>query len=399
MRQWALEDGKDKKGPSREASDKRMKVLPCSRMRGKMNEEIYYYWLSNIPGIGRETMKKLLTVTALGNLYEKGAKEDHPLSPRQRQSLEEHRRSRNPEAEWKKLQNRGIRFLCPVSRDYPKKLKNIPDPPLTLYEKGRFDCMDRPAVAIVGARSCSAYGSLAAKELGRALAAEGIVVISGMARGIDGISQWAALEQGGISIGVLGSGVEVCYPKENRRLYERLGEKGCLLSESPPYTGPKAGLFPLRNRLISGLADVLVVIEAKEKSGTLITVDMALEQGKEVYAMPGRITDSLSCGCNKLIRQGAGVLLSPREFAQEMGEMLLGKKRREILHQENRQKLTPDEKTIYTLLEPLPLSVETLWQKGRQQNPSLTLAQVMQGLLILVMKGMAATYENCFFVK
>lgn len=362
-------------------------------------KEPYYHWLNMVPGIGRQTMKKVLENTSPEKLYWDGPEEACPLSKAQRTALEDYRRKVDPHREWERLQNREIWFLCPESRDYPEKMKQIPDPPLTLYGRGEKKWMNRPSVAVVGARTCSAYGSLAAKEVGSRLAEEGIVVISGMARGIDGISQWAALERGGGSIGILGSGVDVCYPQENRNLYDRLSREGCLLSESLPATEPRAGLFPLRNRLISGLADVLLVIEAKEKSGTLITVDMALEQGKEVYAMPGRITDRLSLGCNRLIRQGAGVCLSPREFAQEMGEMLMGKEERKSLWEERQEELTEQERGLYLLLEPLPMTVEAIWQKGIRGNPSLTLSQVMEGLLTLVMKGAAMTHEHYFYRK
>lgn len=360
-----------------------------------MQKELYYYWLDNVPGIGRATMRRLMEVMSPKELYEQGAKDPKlPLMEKQRNSIEQHRLKWELEKEWEKLQRKGIRFFCIHSRDYPKKLKAIPDPPMVLYQKGQTKHLYQPGIAVVGARNCSAYGALAAKELGRALAGQGLVVISGMARGIDGISQWAALEQGGASVGVLGSGVEVCYPKENRPLYERLQESGCLISENPPYTRPQAGLFPMRNRLISGLAEILVVIEAKEKSGTLITVDMALEQGKEVYAMPGRITEGLSRGCNLLIKQGAGILLSPREFAEEMGKLLMGQK--PIIEKEL-PFLTPEEKELFNLLEPLPLSVEAIWQKGRGLNPALSLSQVMEGLLMLVMKGQACTHEQYFY--
>ena len=361
-----------------------------------MQEELYYYWLDNVPGIGRLTARRLLELTTPRQLFREGAKrEGLPLTQKQLQLLEEHRRRWNLEKEWQDLQRKGIHFFCISSSNYPPKLKKIPDPPIVLYQKGKAEYMNRPAVAIVGARDCSAYGGLAAKELGRELAAQGIVVISGMARGIDSISQWAALKQGGGSVGVLGSGVEVCYPKENRPLYEHLQNEGCLLSENPPYTRPHAGLFPLRNRLISGLADALVVIEAKEKSGTFITVDMALEQGKEVYAMPGRITDTLSRGCNSLIKQGAAILLSPKEFAADMARLFWGKENR--AKAEDLPFLTPQENVLYGLLEPLPLSVEDIWQKGKKENPGLTLSQVMEGLLMLVMKGRARTHEQYFY--
>ncbi|MGN1313460.1 MAG: DNA-processing protein DprA [Lachnospiraceae bacterium] len=362
-----------------------------------MEKEFYYYWLANVPGIGRMTMKKLLEVTTPEKLYKNGFKGmEEILKKSQLEAWEKYAQTSIFRQEWKKLQEEGIQFLCPESEAYPKKLGQIPDPPLTLYKKGRMESMEVPSVAVVGARNCSAYGSLAAKELGRELAGQGITVISGMARGIDGISQWSALEADGESIGVLGSGVGVCYPKENRPLYERLQKQGCILSENPPHTAPRPGLFPLRNRLISGLADALVVVEAGEKSGTLITVDMALEQGKEIYAMPGRITDKLSGGCNRLIGQGAEILLSPREFARQMAERL-GTRRKEEREQKGESVMTMREESIFAVLEPLPMSVEEIWQRGREKNPGLTLAQVMEDLLALVMKGRVRTHEQYFY--
>lgn len=364
-----------------------------------MEKEAYYYWLDTVPGIGRLTMKRILEAAEPEEVYRHGVKPvEALLKEKQKNAIEEHRRKKNPEKEWMALKEKGIHFVCMHSGDYPKKLRGIPDSPQVLYSKGKAEYLDLPSVAVVGARNCSAYGALAAKELGRELAERGIMVISGMARGIDGISQWAALEEGGTSVGVLGSGVEVCYPQENRLLYERLQKEGCILSESPPFTRPQAGLFPLRNRLISGLADAVVVVEAKEKSGTLITVDMALEQGKEVYAMPGRITDSLSTGCNHLIRQGAGILLSPREFAGEIA-VRLGVDKKDRKSKKEGTKMTPEEKRLYQLLEPLPMSVEDIWRKGKENDPGLTLAQVMEGLLELVMAGWACTHEQYFYRK
>ena len=141
-------------------------------------------------------------------------------------------------------------------------------------------------------------------------------MVSGMARGIDGIAQKAALEAGGASFAVLGCGVDICYPEENRELYDRLLQEGGILSEYPPGMPPEPKLFPPRNRIISGLSDLVLVIEARKKSGTLITVDMALEQGREVYALPGRVSDKLSDGCNRLIRQGAGVATCPEDILE-----------------------------------------------------------------------------------
>ena len=220
--------------------------------------------------------------------------------------------------EMKTLGEAGIRVVERGEREYPARLLEIPDPPERLYVIGRLPEENVPSVAIIGARECSEYGSYVAARLGECMGRNGIQVVSGMARGIDGIGQSAALDAGGSSFAVLGSGVDVCYPVGNRRLYERLRGQGGILSEYPPGTPALSRNFPPRNRIVSGLADAVVVVEAREKSGTLITVDMALEQGKEVYAVPGRVTDALSCGCNRLVKLGAAVLLDPEELAEEL---------------------------------------------------------------------------------
>lgn len=214
-----------------------------------------------------------------------------------------------------------ISFVTPFDRIYPERLKGIPDAPAGLYMLGRLPAEPDIAVAVIGARDCSDYGRYVAEKLGTFLGERGVTVVSGMARGIDGISQWAALEAGGSSIGVLGCGVDICYPAKNRKLYDRLLEQGAVLSEYPPGTPPRPMNFPARNRIVSGLVDGVVVVEARDKSGTLITVDMALEQGREVFVVPGRITDGLSTGCNKLIKQGAGILISPEELLEELREL------------------------------------------------------------------------------
>lgn len=358
----------------------------------------YFYWLNNVPGIGKETRKKLLEIVAPGELYEGSLdKVKNVLNKNQRYHLEESKQKWHLEEEWKRLQERKIRFSYYGSKNYPKKLMKIPDPPFCLYQKGEEECFYKPAVAVVGARNCSAYGGLAAKELGKELATMGIVVISGMARGIDGVCQWSALEHGGKSIGVLGSGVEVCYPRENRLLYERLQRQGCLISENPPFTQPKAGLFPMRNRLISGLADVLVVVEAREKSGTLITVDMALEQGKEVYAFPGRITDRESIGCNRLIKQGAGMILSPKEFVEEICPLLQVEYQRDKKRIEEFHNLTEEEKNILAVMEIEPIGIDDIYEKIRKKMPQITLGKTMEILLVLRLKHLIKEYDGAYF--
>ena len=218
-----------------------------------------------------------------------------------------------------------ISFVSFFEESYPRRLKEIPDAPLGIWYIGNLPQSNTPSVAVIGARQCSAYGEHIARTLGEYLGKMGVNVISGMAIGIDGISQSAALQSGGSSYAVLGCGADICYPASNRGLYEKLPEKGGIISSYAPGEPALPANFPPRNRIVSGLSDAVVVIEARQRSGTLITVDMALEQGREVFAVPGRITDRLSDGCNALIGQGANVILSPEIFIGELQEICAAK--------------------------------------------------------------------------
>jgi DNA processing protein len=216
----------------------------------------------------------------------------------------------------------GQIVLVPTDAQFPPALRVIPDPPPVLFTLGHLVAFERPAVAIVGSRDHSNYGADVARSLGRFAANAGIAVVSGMARGLDAMAQGAAIEVGGVSIGVLGTGADQVYPAENRVLFDRIREHGLLVSEYPPGTRPGMGTFPQRNRIISGLAQALVVVEATEGSGTLITVTCALEQGREVLAVPGPITSSTSRGTNRLIRDGATPLLCAEDLLAAFGAIV-----------------------------------------------------------------------------
>ena len=198
----------------------------------------------------------------------------------------------------------GASSVTLKDENYPKRLRYIQNRPYALIYYGDLPVSDR-SVSIIGSRSCSEYGRFMAEELASDISTKGIDVISGMAYGIDGIAQAAALKSGGNTYGVLGCGVNICYPRANKSLYEMLKKRGGLISEYAISSPAKPDNFPYRNRIISGLSDIVIVVEAKIKSGTFITVDYALSEGKEVMVVPGRVTDSLSVGCNALILQGA----------------------------------------------------------------------------------------------
>ncbi len=228
-------------------------------------------------------------------------------------------RGQSPREKLQVMEDKGIRYVWMGEAEYPARLLSIEDPPFGLYVKGRLPKAECAAVGIVGTRMASPYGREQARIFAAELAREGVQIISGMARGVDGVAGRGALDTSDNSYAVLGGGVDICYPRENKDLYEALTDRGGLLSEYRPGLAPQSNFFPSRNRIISGLSDIILVIEAREQSGTLITVDRALEQGKDVWALPGRRTDRNSTGCNRLIRQGAGIALSPELILEALG--------------------------------------------------------------------------------
>ncbi|PYP13942.1 MAG: DNA-protecting protein DprA [Gemmatimonadetes bacterium] len=217
------------------------------------------------------------------------------------------------------LDRLGATVLLPDDPRFPQTLGDIPEPPAFLYAWGNVGLLARPAAGVVGSRNHSTYGATAARILAEGVARAGVVIVSGMARGIDAIAHAAALDAGGASLGVLGNGFGVVYPAANRSLYDRMIAHGCLVTELPPGERPHAHTFPRRNRLISGLAGVTVVVEAAPGSGALITADCALDQGRGVLAVPGPITSPTSLGCNRLIQQGAKPALCAADILEELG--------------------------------------------------------------------------------
>ncbi len=213
----------------------------------------------------------------------------------------------------------GIRILTLDSPYYPQKLKEIPDPPCVLYVRSRerINLNDKICIGMVGNRKMSEYGRFAATEIAADLAKAGIVVVSGMARGIDGASHSGALSLGGVTVAVLGCGADIVYPPEHDKMMRAIIETGMVITEYPPGAPPISSHFPLRNRIISGLCDGVVVVEAPKKSGSLITADYALKQNRDVFAVPGDITKRRSLGCNKLIHQGAILVNSAEDVLRE----------------------------------------------------------------------------------
>lgn len=275
----------------------------------KINEGKMF--LTIIESIGYKAVRKLIErYESFENIF--GLKDEEIcaldiLTEKQSLDFVGQRRKWNLDRYLEILNKNKIKVVTIYDDNYPKKLLNIPDPPFQLFYKGELPDERIPSVSIIGARSCSEYGKKCAKYFAGNLARSNVQIISGLASGIDGISQNEAVESGGKSYGILGCGVDVCYPMSNWEIYDKVSQRGGLISEFSPGAKPLAVHFPVRNRIISGLSDVVLVIEAKEKSGTAITVNMALEQGREVFAVPGRINDRLSDGCNRMIAEGAGI--------------------------------------------------------------------------------------------
>lgn len=219
------------------------------------------------------------------------------------------------------LEAKGIRFLGRSTSDFPPLLRAIHDPPVGLFLRGHGEAelLHQPSIAVVGARSCSPYGAQTARMLGRELAAAGLVVVSGLARGIDGAAHRGALEAGGLTVAVLGCGVDRDYPASHRELARGIAGRGLIVAEYAPGVEPAPWRFPARNRIIAGLSAATIVVEARERSGALITADLALEEGREVFAVPGEITSSLSRGTNAMLRSGATPLTSPADVLEALG--------------------------------------------------------------------------------
>ena len=272
----------------------------------------YWVWLTTLPGLGQRTKLQLLEHFA--------SPEEIYFAPEEELLLAEGVTKAQCTLLADKSLDRAEKVLEDCAKDgqflltmddaaYPARLRNIYDPPLLLYGKGSLPLFDEEvAVTVVGTRSCTPYGVKAASELGYELAKQGALLVSGMAKGIDGEALRGALRAGGFTAAVLGGGADVVYPATNRRLYEDIAATGVILSEYPPGTEPRGEHFPVRNRLLSALSVATLVVEAPERSGALITAATALEQGREVFAVPGPFDAPMSRGCNGLIREGAGLV-------------------------------------------------------------------------------------------
>ncbi len=291
-------------------------------LRNAEEEMPYFYFICASLAIGAKTYTKMQSIFGSPReFYEAGFSKWESsglFTKKQLESLHGHYTNTDPKRSYENMKQKNIRLIPIEAPEFPERLRNIPEPPKGLFVKGKLPDCRAPLVSVIGARECSLYGTEVARKLGEALAYAKIPLVSGMARGIDSLSQIAAVNVGGYSLAVLGGGVDIVYPRESINLYRMLESRGAIVSEYPPGQSPEPQFFALRNRLISGLSDAICVVEARLKSGTMITVDAALEQGREVYVVPGRLSDMASRGCHELIKQGAGIITDIDEFVEDI---------------------------------------------------------------------------------
>jgi len=349
-------------------------------------EELHWIGLKAIPGIGNVTFRRLLerfeTPDAVLSAPANALAQVRGVTPAILEAIAGASWRAFAEAECFRLATSGARLVTFTSTDYPKSLFEIPDPPPFLYVRGELRCHET-AVAIVGSRRATAYGLQTTARLAESLAAQGVTVISGMARGVDTAAHKGALAANGRTIGVLGCGIDQVYPPENRKLFQEMAERGGLVSEFPLGTLPLAENFPRRNRIISGLSRGVLVVEAAEKSGSLITAQYALEQGRDVFAVPGNISFATSRGSNRLIKQGAKLVDCVEDILEELPGFA------EMPESAGQQppalrsfSLTPKEAAIYEVLARSPLHIDDIIAQTE-----LTAAEVSSMLLHLELKG------------
>jgi len=357
-----------------------------------MEEAGYWLAFSYVRGIGAVRFRKLLSFFGdLSRAWQAGPAEllSAGLSEKNVAEILEKRKTLDPLELPEQLKAKGIAFLTWQDSEYPRYLKEIAQPPPVLFYKGSITSADDLAVAIVGTRKVTAYGKQITRDTAEYLAHNGVTVVSGLARGVDGLAHHAALEAGGRTIAVLGSGVDVIYPPEHRRLAEQIQKQGAIVSDYAPGTKPDGINFPPRNRIISGLSRATIVIEAGEKSGALITAKFAVEQNREVFAVPGSVLSPMSRGTNGLIGVGAMPMTNPKSVLETLRieEGCKAPKPQE-------QALSDMERTVLRILGQDALHIDEICVRMDMSVEKLTVTLTMMELRGLVVREQGMTYRK-----
>ena len=365
-----------------------------------LTERECWFWLCSRPYLGVKSIDKLLGYFGTaGNIYYgrngqysqvKGLKST-VLKQLQKAGEKDEEQIRKS---MERLGALGGRFVCRADRDYPERLRHIYDAPAGLFYCGELPEPRRPMIGIVGARSASSYGLAAAEYFASVLSGMGFGIVSGLARGIDGAAHQGALRQRapeGKTWGILGCGLNICYPQEHFKIFRQMKKRGGIISEYPLDSVPEAWHFPMRNRIISGLADGILIIEARERSGALITADMGLEQGKNIYALPGPFNSALSAGCHHLIQSGAKLVFRPEDISEDYVEMMGGMP---VASEDLKLPLDNSEQLVYASLRLNPKDVNTISAEcGRP------LAESLHILLNLELKGMVRQMGKNLYIQ
>lgn len=352
-----------------------------------LTEKECWFWLCTRPWLGIRSIEKLLGYFKTAKNIYYGRNSQYIQVPGVKEKLREklldpkEKDEEDLKGKICRLEQLGGKFVCRIDREYPEKLRHIYDAPAGLFYYGRLPDLGKPLIAIVGAREASGYGLSAARYFARKLSEMGIGIISGLARGVDGEAHWGALSGDGMAAtwGILGCGLNICYPKENYPLFEQMKTRGGILSEYFLDSKPEAWHFPMRNRIISGLADGVFVVEARERSGSLITAEAGLEQGKNIYALPGRFNDSLSEGCHQLIQSGAKLVFRPEDIAEDY---VISRNYQRSVAEKTKLSLDNSEQLVYSSLSLNPKDVDRISAECR-----LSPAETWQILLKLELEG------------
>lgn len=357
-----------------------------------MDNILYYYWLSTVEGLGSKKIENIIqyfgspqnAYYAAPELY----RHIDGISFKIADRIIERREKSKLKSELASIYKKGIKVISFDDEMYPKRLKEIYDPPYILYVKGTIK-NNVKNIGIVGARNCTPYGRMVSRTISKELARYDIGIISGMARGIDTEAHKGALDCLGYTCAVLGCGLDIAYPPENNKLMQKIEDSGAVISEYPLGTLPSAFNFPKRNRIISGMSDIIIIVEAGEKSGALITTDLALEQGRDVYAVPGNILSKASKGTNNLIKEGAQPLLDIEDILNDLG---IDKKTESTA--ENNVILEEKEKQLSDIISDCPIYIDDLIKKV-----SFRVGEINALLTTLELKGVIRILPGRYIVK
>jgi DNA protecting protein DprA len=361
-----------------------------------IRDKVYWIWLAGVPGIGARRFRYLLEIYGSPlNIWQASDKEivagAGRLGSRVAENIIAYRQDRYLKEAAEVLELPGIRIITLMDEEYPWILKQIYDPPAVLYCKGRDMDFSKPAIAIVGSRSPTAYGRQIAEKLAFQLASAGITIISGLARGIDTMAHIGALRAKGNTIGVIGNGIDIVYPPENKKLFNRMELEGTIITEYPPGTKPLPGNFPARNRIISGLSNGVLVVEAGKRSGALITADFALEQGREVYAVPGNINNPQSMGTNNILKQGAKFVTCVEDILEDLGL--------EKIQEENKHSIKPVQLDIFETQVYNALGEGEKHLEQLANDTKMDMARLNAVLTILEIKGVVKQMPGKIFIR